>query len=161
MKSIEKKVGLKIVVVLARSDPSLLGAAVGSRSDPARQRSCPQVGLGIKKVHLGIKTGAFYGQEATMPARCVLWSRSDHAREVRFMVKKPQALRNGVFWLTAWSLELCSRYLHKQSPQFGCKPSRHRNSDHVAEISQEFSAMVLIQMRSVTTLSSLSGSCIS
>jgi hypothetical protein len=76
MKSIEKKVGLKIVVVLARSDPSLLGAAVGSRSDPARQRSCPQVRLGIKKVHLGIKTGAFYGQEATMPARCVLWSRS-------------------------------------------------------------------------------------
>ncbi len=27
-----------------------------------------------------IKTGAFCGQEATTPARCVLWSRSDHAR---------------------------------------------------------------------------------
>ena len=45
-------------------------------SDPARQRPSP---LGAasraRQVHLGIKTGAFYGQEATMPARCVLWSR--------------------------------------------------------------------------------------
>ena len=57
-------------------------------SDPARQRSRPQVRFGNKKVHLGIKTGAFYGQEATMPVRCILWSRSDHARQVHFMVKK-------------------------------------------------------------------------
>jgi hypothetical protein len=45
-----------------------------------------------RKVHFMFKRsrplGAFYGQEATMPARCVLWSRSDHARKVRFMVKK-------------------------------------------------------------------------
>jgi hypothetical protein len=43
-----------------------------------------------RKVHFMFKRsrplGAFYGQEATMPARCVLWSRSDHARKVRFMV---------------------------------------------------------------------------
>ena len=39
-------------------------------SDPARQRSRPQVRFGNKKVHLGIKTGAFYGQEALAHQSC-------------------------------------------------------------------------------------------
>jgi hypothetical protein len=61
-------------------------SSLGAHGDHAREvhfmvkkRPCPQ--------------GAFYGQEATMPARCILWSRSDHARErsrpqVRLGIKK-------------------------------------------------------------------------
>ena len=46
----------------ARSDPSLLGASLGSRSDPARE-----VHLGIKKVRLGIKKRVPNGEASKSP----------------------------------------------------------------------------------------------
>ena len=80
---------------------------LGSRSDPARQ------------VHLGIKTGAFYGQEAippeaTQPVRCMFWVKTGafwdqeatmpagafYGQEGRMKEWSREILRTG--FVTAW-----------------------------------------------------------